>query len=162
MCVKIKRKMRCPKCKALETKVVDSRLIENGFAIRRRRECLHCGYRFTTYERLELNLMVVKKDGRREPYNREKVISGIHKACHKRPISEETILKFVEELELDLIQRGEREVPSKYIGEKIMEALRKWDNVAYIRFASVYKKFQDVEEFIDQIKELKGDKRDES
>jgi transcriptional repressor NrdR len=146
--------MKCPRCKALETKVIDSRLIEDGFTIRRRRECGKCGYRFTTYEKLELDIMIIKKDGRREHYKREKLLAGIRKACHKRPISEDTIRKFINELELDLIQKGEKEIPSSYIGEKVMEALKKWDKVAYIRFASVYKDFQDVSEFIAQIKEL--------
>jgi len=149
--------MRCPKCKEVETKVIDSRVIEDGFSIRRRRECSKCGYRFTTYEKLELDIMVVKKDGRREPYNREKLISGIRKACHKRPISEDVIKKFINELELDLIQRGEKEVSSQYIGEKVISTLKEWDKVAYIRFASVYRKFNDVEEFITQIKDLKDE-----
>uniref|UniRef100_A0A7V6CE69 Transcriptional repressor NrdR n=1 Tax=Thermodesulfobacterium geofontis TaxID=1295609 RepID=A0A7V6CE69_9BACT len=150
--------MRCPRCKEIETKVIDSRVIEDGFSIRRRRECSKCGYRFTTYEKLELDIMIVKKDGRREPYNREKLILGIRKACHKRPISEDTIKKFVNELELDLIQRGEKEVSSQYIGERVISTLKEWDKVAYIRFASVYKEFQDVDEFITQIKELKNEK----
>jgi len=152
--------MRCPRCKALDTKVIDSRIIEDGFAIRRRRECLSCGYRFTTYERVDIDFVIVKKDGRREAYSREKLLAGIRKACHKRPISEDTIRKFIATLELELIQKGEREIPSSYIGEKVMEALKKWDKVAYIRFASVYKEFQDVSEFITQIKEL-GEKKDD-
>ncbi|MCS7198785.1 MAG: transcriptional regulator NrdR [Caldimicrobium sp.] len=147
--------MKCPKCKEPETRVIDSRSIEDGFTIRRRRECIKCGYRFTTYEKLELDIMIIKKDGRREPYQREKLLLGIRKACHKRPIDEETIRKFVEDLELDLIQRGEKEVPASYIGERVMEALKSWDQVAYIRFASVYRDFKDVNEFLDSIKELK-------
>ena len=150
--------MKCPRCKEIGTKVIDSRVIEDGFSIRRRRECSKCGYRFTTYEKLELDIMIVKKDGRREPYNREKLVSGIRKACHKRPISEDTIKKFVNELELDLIQRGEKEVPSQYIGERVISKLKEWDKVAYIRFASVYKEFKDVDEFITQIKELKNER----
>jgi len=146
--------MRCPRCKEIETKVIDSRLIEDGFSIRRRRECNKCGYRFTTYEKVELDIMIVKKDGRREPYNRGKLLSGIRKACHKRPISEDIIKKFINELELDLIQKGEKEISSQYIGEKVISALKDWDKVAYIRFASVYKEFKDVGEFINQIKEL--------
>lgn len=149
--------MRCPKCKEPETRVIDSRVIEEGYSIRRRRECAHCGYRFTTYEKLELDIVIVKKDGRRESYSQEKLLSGIRKACHKRPISEETIKNFIKELELDLIQKGEKEISSSYIGEKVMEALKKWDKVAYIRFASVYRDFQDVEEFLKSIKELKYD-----
>ncbi len=146
--------MKCPKCKEPETRVIDSRVIEDGYSIRRRRECSKCGYRFTTYEKLELDLVIVKKDGRREPYNREKLLAGIRKACHKRPISEDNIKKFINELELDLIQKGENEIPASYLGEKVMEALKKWDKVAYIRFASVYKDFKDVEEFLDSIREL--------
>lgn len=147
--------MKCPKCKAAETRVIDSRVIEEGYTVRRRRECGNCSYRFTTYEKLDLDIIVVKKDGRREPYSREKLLIGIRKACHKRPISENLIKKFVEELELDLIQKGEKEVSSNYIGEKVMEALKKWDKIAYIRFASVYKEFKDVDEFLTQIEELK-------
>jgi len=154
--------MKCPRCKEYDTKVIDSRVIEDGFSIRRRRECNKCGYRFTTYEKLELDIMIIKKDGRREPYNREKLISGIRKACHKRPISEDTIKKFINELELDLIQKGEKEVPSRYIGEKVISTLKEWDKVAYIRFASVYKEFKDVEEFITQIKELGNEEQPET
>ncbi len=150
--------MKCPKCKEPDSRVIDSRPVEDGFTIRRRRECPSCGYRFTTYEKLELDIVIVKKDGRREAYNRDKILAGIRKACHKRPVSEETIRNFINELELDLIQRGEREVPSSYIGEKVMSALKKWDKVAYIRFASVYRDFKDVEEFIESIREL-GDER---
>ena len=148
--------MHCPKCKAEGTKVIDSRIIEGGFAIRRRRECVTCGYRFTTYERIDMDFMIIKKDGRREPYNREKLISGIRKACHKRPISEDAIANFVSNLEAELIQKGEKEIPSFYIGEKVMETLKKWDKIAYIRFASVYKEFKDVSEFIEQIESLKN------
>ncbi len=151
--------MRCPKCKAEDTKVIDSRIIEDGFAIRRRRECSSCGYRFTTYERVDMDFVILKKDGRREAYSREKLLAGIRKACHKRPISEDTIRKFISSLELELIQKGEREIPSSYIGEKVMEALKRWDKVAYIRFASVYKEFKDVSEFITQIKAL-GERKD--
>ncbi|MDF2953191.1 MAG: Transcriptional regulator NrdR [Thermodesulfobacterium sp.] len=154
--------MKCPRCKEYDTKVIDSRVIEDGFSIRRRRECNKCGYRFTTYEKLELDIMIIKKDGRREPYNREKLISGIRKACHKRPISENTIKKFINELELDLIQKGEKEVPSRYIGEKVISTLKEWDKVAYIRFASVYKEFKDVEEFITQIKKLGNEEQPET
>ncbi|MFN4196891.1 MAG: transcriptional regulator NrdR [Caldimicrobium sp.] len=146
--------MRCPKCREPETRVIDSRVIEDGFSIRRRRECIKCGYRFTTYEKLELDIVIIKKDGRREPYSQEKLLSGIRKACHKRPISESVIRNFINDLELDLIQRGEKEIPASYLGEKVIEALKKWDKVAYIRFASVYKDFKDVDEFIDSIKEL--------
>jgi len=123
--------------------------------VRRRRECLSCGFRFTTYERVEMQLpMVIKRDGRREPFSREKVIEGIRKACQKRPISMEEIEAFVNELERELMEAGEREIPSTVIGERVMEKLHEWDDVAYVRFASVYRQFQDVNEFIEQIQQL--------
>ncbi len=124
-------------------------------AIRRRRQCLRCGYRFTTYERVEMHLpMVIKRDGRREPFSREKVIEGIRRACQKRPISMDQIEAFVNELEREILEGGEREISSKKIGEKVMAQLREWDDVAYVRFASVYREFQDVTEFIEQIQKL--------
>lgn len=135
--------------------MVDSRVSKDGAAIRRRRECLACGFRFTTYERPELQLpMIVKRDGRREHFSREKVIEGIKKACQKRPISIDQIEAFVDELERELLESGEKEVPSTVIGEKVMEKLHEWDEVAYVRFASVYRRFKDVTEFIAQIEEL--------
>jgi len=147
--------MRCPSCHYEDTKVVDSRATEEGYVIRRRRECQRCGFRFTTYERLELTLpYVIKKDGRREPFSREKLIAGIRKACHKRPVSQETIEDFVTALEKELFESGEKEVPSSYIGERVMEKLREWDEVAYVRFASVYREFQDVNEFVEQVAQL--------
>lgn len=154
--------MKCPRCKEPETKVIDSRTIEDGFSIRRRRECSACGYRFTTYEKLELDIVVIKKDGRREPYDRNKLLSGIKKALHKRPVSEEVIRNFVRDLELDLIQKGEVEVSSSYIGERVMSALKEWDKVAYIRFASVYRDFKDPLEFIEQVEGLKKEKSEEN
>lgn len=153
--------MKCPVCHYSETKVVDSRVTKDGTAIRRRRECLKCGYRFTTYERAEMQLpMVIKRDGRREPFSREKVIEGIRKACQKRPISMDQIESFVDELERELVATGEREVPSTMIGERVMEKLHEWDDVAYVRFASVYRQFQDVNEFIEQIQRLIESKKD--
>ncbi len=147
--------MRCPSCQHEETRVVDSRSTGEGFVIRRRRECARCGFRFTTYERLELTLpQVIKKDGRREPFSREKLIVGIRKACHKRPVSEEDIENFVSQLERELFESGEKEVPSRIIGERVMEKLREWDEVAYVRFASVYREFQDVNEFISHVEQL--------
>jgi len=135
--------------------VVDSRVSKDGAAIRRRRECLACGFRFTTYERVEMQLpMVVKRDGRREPFSREKVIEGIRKACQKRPISMDQIEAFVSELERELMESGEREIPSTEIGERVMAKLQEWDQVAYVRFASVYRQFKDVKEFIAQVQEL--------
>ncbi|NPA48435.1 MAG: transcriptional repressor NrdR [Thermodesulfobacteria bacterium] len=147
--------MKCPTCQHPETKVIDSRVSRDGAAVRRRRECLSCGFRFTTYERVEMQLpMVIKRDGRREPFSREKVIEGIRKACQKRPISMEEIEAFVNELERELMEAGEREIPSTVIGERVMEKLHEWDDVAYVRFASVYRQFQDVNEFIEQIQQL--------
>ena len=147
--------MKCPACQHPETKVVDSRVSKDGAAIRRRRECLACGFRFTTYERPELQLpMIIKRDGRREPFSRTKVIEGIRKACQKRPISMEEIEAFVDALERELMESGEKEIPSTLIGEKVMEKLHEWDEVAYVRFASVYRRFRDVNEFIQQIQEL--------
>ena len=135
--------------------MVDSRVSKDGAAIRRRRECLACGFRFTTYERVEMQLpMVVKRDGRREPFSREKVIEGIRKACQKRPISMDQIEAFVSELERELMESGEREIPSTEIGERVMAKLQEWDQVAYVRFASVYRQFKDVKEFIAQVQEL--------
>ncbi|OAG28238.1 transcriptional regulator NrdR [Thermodesulfatator autotrophicus] len=152
--------MKCPSCEHMETKVVDSRMSKDGATIRRRRECLACGYRFTTYERVEMQLpMIIKRDGRREPFIREKVIEGIKKACQKRPISMEEIEAFVNALERELLESGEKEVPSTFIGEKVMDKLHEWDEVAYVRFASVYRQFQDVNEFIEQIQQLLKNKK---
>jgi transcriptional repressor NrdR len=147
--------MRCPFCKFDNSKVVDSRSTRDGRAIRRRRECLQCGERFTTYERIEeFQPMVVKKDGRREPFDRKKVIDGILKACEKRPISMEEVTSFVSDLEKEIQEKGEMEIDSRVIGERVMEQLRRWDDVAYVRFASVYKQFKDLQEFMDQLQEL--------
>ena len=152
--------MKCPACQHPETKVIDSRVSKEGAAIRRRRECLKCGYRFTTYERVEMQLpLVIKRDGRREPFEREKVIEGIRRACHKRPISIEQIEAFVNELERELMESGEKEIPSTEIGERVMSQLHEWDDVAYVRFASVYREFQDVTEFLEQIHKLLESKR---
>ena len=152
--------MKCPACQHPETKVVDSRVSKEGAAIRRRRECLKCGYRFTTYERVEMHLpMVIKKDGRREAFSRQKIIEGIKKACQKRPISMDQIEAFVSELERELMETGEREIPSSEIGERVMAKLHEWDDVAYVRFASVYRQFQDVNEFIEQIQKLLESKK---
>ncbi len=153
--------MKCPSCQHPETKVVDSRVSKDGAAIRRRRECLACGFRFTTYEKPELQLpLVIKRDGRREPFSRLKVIEGIRKACQKRPISAAQIETFVDALERELMESGEKEVPSTLIGEKVMAKLHEWDEVAYVRFASVYRRFQDVNEFIAQIQELLKTKKE--
>ncbi len=147
--------MRCPFCNHEGSKVVDSRPARNGRAIRRRRECLGCGERFTTYEQLEeFQPMVVKKDGRREAFERRKVIEGILKACEKRPISVNKVEAFVDDLEKYIQEMGAAEIDSKVIGEKVMAQLRDWDDVAYVRFASVYKQFKDLKEFMEQLQEL--------
>lgn len=146
--------MRCPACRKTEDKVIDSRSPGDETTIRRRRECLHCGRRFTTYERVEeIPILVVKKDQRRETYDRMKVLSGIQKACEKRPISAESQEAVVDKLEKTLESKYEKEVPSSAIGEFVMEELAKLDQVAYVRFASVYRQFKDINHFL---KELKG------
>jgi transcriptional repressor NrdR len=147
--------MKCPFCRDLENKVIDSRLSKDGDIIRRRRECLRCERRFTTYERVEEVLpMIVKKDGRREPYDRLKVSAGLKKACEKRPVSMEQIEQTSDRIERMLQERGEKEVPSSVIGEAIMKALFDLDKVAYVRFASVYRSFEDVNEFMRELKDL--------
>jgi len=147
--------MKCPACHELQNKVVDSRLSQNGLAIRRRRECLACGRRFTTYERIEEQMpMVVKKDGRREPFNRDKVISGLRRAFQKRSISVNTIEEMAEVIEREFSERGEKEVQSSTIGEGIMDRLREMDEVAYVRFASVYRSFRDVTQFMQELEQL--------
>lgn len=149
--------MRCPFCKHENTRVVNSRSSKDDRAIRRRRECLSCGERFTTYERIEeFQPRVVKKDGRREPFEKKKIVDGILKACEKRPVSMNKIQDFVNDLEKGLQDRGDMEVETVVIGEQVMEQLRDWDDVAYVRFASVYKQFKDLKEFMEQLQELLG------
>jgi transcriptional repressor NrdR len=146
--------MKCPFCQYLDTKVIDSRLSKEGDIIRRRRECDQCQKRFTTYERVEESLpLIIKKDGRREPFDRAKIVGGLTKACEKRPVSIETIEKIVDRIEASLIEKGERELSSSVIGEKVMEELKSLDDVAYVRFASVYRSFKDIGEFVDLIKD---------
>lgn len=143
--------MLCPFCRNGETTVIDSRS-STPFVIRRRRKCLSCDRRFTTYENIEEStLKVVKKDGSRVPFDREKIRSGLEKACYKRPISDETIESIISEIEGNLYEQFDREVPSREIGEKVMEALRKIDHVAFVRFASVYREFQDVNDFVEEL-----------
>lgn len=140
--------MRCPYCKADDDKVIDSRSTSDGASIRRRRECLACSRRFTTYERTEEQpLVVIKKDGSRQPFDRRKILEGIQKACQKRPIETQRIEDVVNRIELELYERFEREVPSKEIGELIMKELRDLDSVAYVRFASVYRNFREAKDF---------------
>lgn len=146
--------MHCPKCKSADTSVIDSRLSEEGRSVRRRRECPKCDYRFTTFERQELsNLIVVKRDGTREPYARTKLARGIWIACAKRPITQEQIDRMLTGLEEEWAAEG-GEVTSKQIGEDVMKALKKLDQVAYIRFASVHREFKDVEEFKEELGKL--------
>lgn len=146
--------MRCPYCHEGDSRVIDSR--EVGNSIRRRRECMRCGQRFTTYERLTpVSLLVVKRDGRREPFDREKLYRGIYTACSKRPISDETIESVVGRVESDLYALGKAEVESKVIGQMVMEQLRDLDDVAYVRFASVYRRFKDVDGLVEEINQFK-------
>jgi len=147
--------MKCPFCESQEDKVIDSRVSKEGNAIRRRRECLKCGKRFTSYERVEeLAPMVIKKDGRRESFNADKIRSGLLIACKKRPIETEKIDEIVDNIEKKLIGLGEKEIPSSSIGEEIMAALKELDKVAYVRFASVYRQFKDINELMDEVKTL--------
>ncbi|MDF3002099.1 MAG: nrdR [Bacillota bacterium] len=149
--------MRCPFCENPDTRVIDSRPTEEGHAIRRRRECDSCSKRFTTYEKVEeMIFMVIKKDGSREAFDRNKVMNGIIKACEKRPVSIASIERIVEEIERGLNNMMEKEVESKLIGEVIMEHLKGLDEVAYVRFASVYRQFKDVNTFIAEIEKLLG------
>ncbi len=151
--------MKCPFCSFLDSKVVDSRNGKGGTSIRRRRECLKCNRRFTTYERIEeTNLVIVKKDGRREGFDRSKIIDGLEKACEKRPISVELIENLVSDVERELQETGEREVNSNVIGEILISKLYEIDEVAYVRFASVYRSFKDVNQFMDELKELLKEK----
>lgn len=145
--------MRCPKCSNLEDKVIDSRSASNGAVIRRRRVCLGCGNRFTTYEEIiKAKLRVVKRDGRREDLSRPKMISGIERACEKRPIGPDQVERVVDEIIEALEGEFEREVPSETIGNKVMERLEKLDEVAFVRFASVYRRFRDVNQFMSAIR----------
>ena len=147
--------MKCPFCGHAENKVIDSRISKDGKAVRRRRECLNCTKRFTTYEYVEDVLpMVVKKDGRREQFDRQKILTGIKKACEKRPISMESIDKLVENVEQACQEMQVEEISSTLIGEKIMNELKAFDGVAYVRFASVYRQFRDVGEFMSELKDL--------
>ena len=144
--------MNCPYCGHTESKVTDSR--DSSESIRRRRQCLLCGRRFTTYERVQAGLLVIKKDGRREEFQREKLIAGVRKACAKRPVSEESIEKMADEIEAELQEAGKLEVTSSTIGEMVMERLKQIDRVAYIRFASVYRQFADIETFREEVEAL--------
>ncbi len=147
--------MKCPFCGNLEDKVIDSRTSKEGNAIRRRRECLKCRKRFTSYERVEdIVPMVVKKDGRREPFDRPKILRGLEKACEKRPVSVELLEGIVDSIEKKLINLGVKEIPSTWVGEEVMSSLRELDKVAYVRFASVYRQFKDISELMNEVKTL--------
>jgi transcriptional repressor NrdR len=152
--------MKCPYCGFLEDRVLDSRAIREGEAIRRRRECLQCGRRFTTHEEIEESqIRVIKKDGRRELFDRAKIMRGLALACHKRPVSSDTLERVTDEIERRIYDRGEREVHAAVIGEMIIEALRALDPVAYVRFASVYREFQDATQFKEVVDMLRGEAR---
>jgi len=147
--------MKCPQCSFEEDKVVDSRTTKEGEAIRRRRECLKCGHRFTTYEYIErVPMMVVKKDGRREEYSREKLLGGLSKACEKRPVSREQIERVIDDIETALFGKFKNEVKSTEIGNLVVDRLQSLDEVAYVRFASVYRQFKDINQFMSEVKVL--------
>ena len=152
--------MKCPSCGNLENKVTDSRLTKEGDMIRRRRECISCQRRFTTYERIEESLpMIVKKDGSRQPFSREKVMTGIDKACHKRPVSTEAREDLVEEAVKAAMAVGDKEADCSVVGETVMKGLQRLDDVAYVRYASVYREFRDVGQFIEELNSLVKNRR---
>ncbi len=147
--------MKCPFCYAMDTKVIDSRPADDNSSIRRRRQCETCGKRFTTYEKLEtMPLMVIKKDESRETYDRSKIEAGIIHSCHKRPVSTQQIKAMIDEIENEIFNKEEKEVPSSVIGEQVMRRLQELDEVAYVRFASVYREFKDVTTFMEEIGKL--------
>ncbi len=147
--------MRCPFCGRDNTRVIDSRTAEESNSIRRRRQCDQCGKRFTTYEKIEnLPLIVIKKDNNREPYDRSKIEAGVLRSCHKRPVSVNQITSLVDDVENTLFSLGEKEIPSSVIGELLMDKLKDFDSVAYVRFASVYREFKDVNTFMAELKKL--------
>lgn len=147
--------MKCPFCGQEDTKVIDSRPAEDNNSIRRRRQCEKCKRRFTTYEKVEvIPLVVIKKDNTREPYDRSKIEAGIFRSCHKRPVSVEKINKLIDEIENEIFNYEEKEIPSSVIGEIVMDKLKNFEAVAYVRFASVYREFKDVNTFMDELKKL--------
>jgi transcriptional repressor NrdR len=153
--------VKCPFCDELEDKVVDSRMAKEGEVIRRRRECLGCKRRYTTYERVEEILpVVVKKDGRRESFDRTKILSGLKKACEKRPISTATIEAVTDRIEKRIQEMGESEIESRIVGEEVMKELHQLDQVAYVRFASVYREFKDIDQFMDELRSLAQQRRE--
>jgi len=152
--------MKCPFCAYIEDKVIDSRQSKDGDIIRRRRECLKCESRFTSYERIE-NILphVIKKDNRREPFDRQKILQGLERACEKRPIGFETREALVAKIEKNLLASGEKEIPSTFIGEQVMNGLKEIDEIAYVRFASVYRQFKDIKEFMQEINDIVCNKK---
>jgi len=153
--------MKCPFCGADEDRVIDSRVSKNGYEVRRRRVCVKCGRRFTTYERVAEEIpFVIKRDGRREPFSREKILNGVRKACEKRPISTDALEKLVDRVESWVLEQGKEEISSLEIGERVMEELRKLDEVAYVRFASVYRQFKDVNQFFEELKMILSKRED--
>jgi transcriptional repressor NrdR len=149
--------MRCSKCGCQDDKVIDSRASREGATIRRRRQCLGCGYRFTTYEEIErAGLVVVKRDGRREDFSKDKLLSGLRKACQKRPVSPKLLEDLVERIVNEVTDKYDREVPAEAIGKLVMQGLREIDQVAYVRFASVYRRFQEATDFVQEFKKLEG------
>jgi transcriptional repressor NrdR len=155
--------MRCPYCHVDDKdRVIDSRPVEEGHAIRRRRVCENCNRRYTTYERIEetVRLQVIKKDGTRVPYDRNKLLAGVQKACYKRPVPGEQVAKLLDAVEEEVSRTGKREVDSKFIGELVMKYLRRLDPIAYVRFASVYRDFKDIDQFMDELKSLARERRE--
>ncbi len=151
--------MKCPFCGHDNTRVIDSRPADENNSIRRRRVCDECSRRFTTYEKVEtIPLIVIKKDDNRETYDRSKIEAGVLRACHKRPVSANQITKLVDDVETEIFNRGEKEIPSRVIGELVMERLKNLDAVAYVRFASVYREFKDINTFMDELKKVMGGK----
>jgi transcriptional repressor NrdR len=152
--------MKCPFCGEIEDKVIDSRISKDGDSIRRRRECEGCKKRFTTHEKIEETLpVIIKKDGRREPFDRDKILKGMRIACRKRPVSTASIDAAVDKIERELQERGQKEIKGSEIGERVMQELHELDEVAYVRFASVYRSFKDISEFMAEVKTLLGSKR---
>lgn len=147
--------MRCPKCACQDDRVIDSRASREGATIRRRRECIGCGHRYTTYEEIERpRLMVIKRDGRAEEFSREKLTASLQKACQKRPVTQETIVSLVDQIVDDLGNRFDRDVPSEALGARVMETLRNLDPVAYVRYASIYRRFEEATDFVQEVKKL--------
>lgn len=152
--------MKCPKCSCTESKVVDTRPTDDGFKIRRRRECIECGHRFTTYEKIEeTQIVVIKRDGTRQGYNRDKIINGLIRACDKRSVSLEQIESIANNVEKQLLNTFQNEVSTEVIGELVMNQLQTVDDVAYVRFASVYRKFKDINTFMDELKKILEDRK---